>query len=471
MSPEPGDTHLTALLEGATHLTAEGVITSVVLLFLLLLLCAFFTVCENCFSSLSENRLEELAEEGDPKAKRLLKWMEFPARVSAALRLGTFLTGFFGVTVGLVEFAPWLTEKFLSFSWGNGLSLTVSVVLITLVLLYLFFVLGVLFPQKLLSQRDPEAAKMPHGFAFFLSLLWPLFLLMNGPAKLLSRLFGADPDKDSGPVTQEEILKIVDAGEEHGVIEESAKDMIENIMDFGDTVVSEIMTHRTDVIAIEDTETIPDVIELTLREGCSRIPLYHEDVDNILGIIYVKDLLKYVGQPDIESIPLTEIMRPANFIPEVKRCNELFTEMTERKIQMAVVCDEYGGTAGIVTMEDLLESIVGSIQDEYDNEEEEISQVNETTFTVDGTTALDEVSDLIGFDLPEGDYDTIAGMAVSILEYIPQPDEHPVVRVKNAVFTVLEVEDRRISKLLIEILPEEEEDSGEEESFSRKERD
>ena len=193
---------------------------------------------------------------------------------------------------------------------------------------------------------------------------------------------------------------------------------------------------------------------MAIEEGYSRIPLYHEDLDTILGIIYVKDLLKYVGKQCNEEVKLSEIMRPAYFVPESKLCTELFQEMTEHKIQFAVIVDEYGGTEGIVTLEDLLESIVGNIQDEYDDEEEEIHQVNDHTYTVDGSTSIDDISDLVGIDLPEGDYDTIAGLIVEMLGRIPKPTEHPTVQIENLIFTVQQVEENRIARILIEkVLP------------------
>ncbi len=246
---------------------------------------------------------------------------------------------------------------------------------------------------------------------------------------------------------------MVDAGEENGVFEETTKDMISNIFDFDDRTVSELMTHRTEMTAVEDTGSVSDVVRMALEDGHSRIPVYHEDFDDIRGILYVKDLLRYVGNQNAETVALTDIMRPAYFVPESKKCSELFTELTAKRLQMAVVCDEYGGTSGIITMEDLLEGIVGNMQDEYDNEEEEISQLSENSFTVDGATALDEVSDLIGVSLPEGDYDTIAGFLMERLGRIPQPGEHPVVTFENVTFTVEEVEDRRISEILIEKTP------------------
>lgn len=279
----------------------------------------------------------------------------------------------------------------------------------------------------------------------------------------LLRLARIDPHSLDDAVTEEEILQMVGEGEEKGVIEETEKDMIRNILDFNDTTAGETMTHRTDIVAVEDSASIEEVVEASVENGCSRVPVFHEDIDTVVGICYVKDLLPYVGREVPQFITLTDLMRPAYFIPESKKCSQLFTEMTERKVQIAIVVDEYGGTAGLITLEDLMESIVGNIQDEYDHEEEEIHRVSETEFTVDGATSIDEISDLTGISLPEGDYDTIAGLVTEQLGRIPKEGEHPQVQIGRLSITVLEIEDQRLSRLLLVKEPAKEEQEDREE--------
>ena len=214
---------------------------------------------------------------------------------------------------------------------------------------------------------------------------------------------------------------------------------------------------------MEDTDTIAQVVEASVENGCSRMPVYHEDIDTVVGICYIKDLLPYVGRPVPEFIKITDLMRPAYFVPETKKCSQLFTEMTERKVQIAIVLDEYGGTAGLITLEDLVEDIVGNIQDEYDHEEEEIHRMSETEFTVDGAASIDEVADMAGVDLPEGDYDTIAGLVTERLGRLPKAGEHPQVKEAGLTITVLEVEEQRIARLLL-VKDAQEEPTGKEES-------
>ncbi len=245
-------------------------------------------------------------------------------------------------------------------------------------------------------------------------------------------------------VTEEDIRELVDAGEEKGVIEESQKDMINNIFEFSEMTAEDIMTPRTDVEAVDVEDSVQDALAISIEKGFSRVPIYEEDLDHVIGILHIKDLLPYVGKPIPSDLTLRSLMHKAHFVPGSKRCDDLFAEMTEKHIQLAMAVDEYGGLAGIVSMEDLLESIVGSIQDEYDNEEEEVKQTGENTFEVDGSMAIDEVGELLGVEFPEGDYDTLAGFLIDQLGRIPTEEEHATVLFENVELTVLKMDERRI---------------------------
>lgn len=251
-------------------------------------------------------------------------------------------------------------------------------------------------------------------------------------------------------ITEEEILNMIDAGEESGTIEEHEKNRIENIFDFSDRAVSDVMTHRIDITALEDIASLDETAELAISTGYSRIPVYHEDIDNIIGVLYVKDLLRYVCGGAKEKFSLKDIVRTVPFVPKSKSCEKLFALMTERKVQMAVVVDEYGGTEGLITLEDLVETILGNIQDEFDDEDESIKRLGVNAFSVDGLTLVEEAEELIGESLnaPE-DCDTLAAFILDSLGRIPQQGEHPVVNIGHITLTVSEIEDRRISKVLI----------------------
>ncbi len=251
-------------------------------------------------------------------------------------------------------------------------------------------------------------------------------------------------------VTEEEILDLIDAGEESGTIEEHEKSRIENIFDFSDRSVSDIMTHRIDITALEDTATLDETVKLAIETGYSRIPVYHEDIDNITGVLYVKDLLRFVCGEVKDKFSLKEIVRTVPFVPKSKNCEKLFALMTEQKVQMAVVVDEYGGTEGLITLEDLVETILGNIQDEFDDEDESIKRLGLNAFSVDGLTLVEDAEKLIGESLNAPDEcETLAAFILDSLGRIPQPGEHPVVNIGHITLTVSEIEDRRISKVLI----------------------
>lgn len=265
--------------------------------------------------------------------------------------------------------------------------------------------------------------------------------------KLIKRILsGFDEDLS----TEENIMLMVKDSNEKGIIENSTKNMIENIFEFDDLTAGELMTHRTEITAIESGDSVLKAVELFMETGYSRIPVYEDDVDNISGLLYAKDLLKFVGREITPEIKLTDLLREAYFVPKSKNCSDLFAELTASKMQMAVVVDEYGGTEGLITMEDLIESIVGSIQDEYDNEEEELKKLSERVFTVDGAAAIDDVSELIGVELDNGDCETIAGLMLERLGDIPKDTDRPSVTVNSVKLTAVKIEDRRIARILIE---------------------
>lgn len=247
-------------------------------------------------------------------------------------------------------------------------------------------------------------------------------------------------------LTEEEILLMVNEGGESGVIEESQAEMISNIFDFDDIEVREVMTHRTEMIAIEDNRPVTEAIKLIIDEGFSRIPVYHENNDNICGVVFAKDLLRLVLDDSGKDSPVSEFMREIMFVPESNKCGELFEQFTTQRGQIAVVVDDYGGTAGIITMEDLLETIVGSIQDEYDDETEEIIKLSDGKLEVLGTAGCEEVMEALGKEY-DGDYDTIGGFVTELLGHIPEDGETAELEWENIRFSIAEVSDKKIVRL------------------------
>ena len=437
-----------------------SIILKIVILFALILVNAFFAMSEIAVISLNDNKIEKMAESGNKKAKQIKKLTESSSSFLSTIQIGVTLAGFLTSATAAQSFAVMLAGAISKTAVVKVIPISVisgfSTVVITLIMSYFSLVLGELVPKKIAMQKSEKMAFMAAPVLTFVAAATrPVVKFLSLSTNGVLRIMGIDPHADEETVTEEEIRMMVDVGGEKGVIEDSQKEMIDNIFEFDDMDVADIMTHRTDMVCVDVEEGLSEAVKLSIENGFSRIPVYEEDPDNIIGIIYVKDFLKYVGTSLPKTKSIKDIMREAYYVPETKRCGELFSEMTEKRVQMAVVVDEYGGTAGIVTLEDVLESIVGNIQDEYDQESDEFSIIDDKTFTVDGITDIEEVEEHIGKTFPEGDYDTIGGYIISVLCFLPQDGEMNEVTFENIRFTVLNVEDRRIGKVKVEILPTE----------------
>ncbi len=429
-----------------------------VVLLVLILINAFFAMSEIAIISLNDNKIKRMAEEGDKKALKVLKLTEDAAGFLSTIQIGVTLAGFLASAAAASNFAEPLANAIASLfklestsSFLSGLSMVIVTILISFVTL----VFGELAPKRIAMKKSESVAFNAVGVLLFIRMVMkPFVKILSFSTNLVIRLFGIDPNERDEEVTEEEIRIMLDAGEENGVLDESQSEMINNIFEFDDVVVADIMTHRTDMEAVEVTDKIEDVVKISIAKGFSRIPVYEDELDNIVGIIYIKDLLPFVGKPIPANKKISKLMREVTFVPESKKCGDLFEEMTESHVQMVIVSDEYGGVAGLVTLEDLVESIVGNIQDEYDKEEEDAVQLNETTFDIDGTADIEEVEETLGIEFPEGEYDTIGGFIMSEIGHIPEEDEKVEVYFGGYKLTVLEVDERRIERIRAEKMEE-----------------
>lgn len=440
-----------------------SIILKIIVLFALIFVNAFFAMSEIAIISLNDNKIEKMAEDGDKKAKQVLKLTKDSSGFLSTIQIGVTLAGFLTSATASQSFAVMITEKLSETNVVNyiplGVISVISTVLITVIMSYFSLVLGELAPKKIAMHNPQKVSFAVVPVLLFVNkTMTPFVRLLSASTNGIVRLCGIDPDADEEVVTEEEIRMMVDVGQEKGVIEDVQKEMINNIFEFDDMDVGDIMTHRTDVEFIDIDEPLSESVARAVKFGYSRFPVFRDDQDNIVGIIYIKDLLKYIGSSIPKTKGIKDFMRDTYFVPETKQCSELLTEMLEKHVQMAIVVDEYGGTAGIVTLEDAIEAIVGNIQDEYDDEDEEISQINENTFTIDGITDIEEVEEKLDIKIPDGDYDTLGGFIISLLGFIPDGENEAVAEFRNIRFTVLNVEERRIGKVKVEILPEPETD-------------
>ncbi len=278
-------------------------------------------------------------------------------------------------------------------------------------------------------------------------ILYPLVLINKGLSFVLKKAIGEGYVED---VTEDDILSMVDAGNESGAIEDSSVEMINNVFEFNDLCAADVMTHRVNIVGVEINESLDDIIYIALEEGFSRMPVYEGSIDKILGIIIVKDLLCLVGSDNLEEFNLRDFIREGVFIPEKCSCADTFKFLTGMKSGMAIVVDEYGGTAGIVTLEDIVESVMGNIQDEYDDEAAMIRKLKDDKYEINGEADPDEVLELFGYSLPdEHDYDTISGFVTDLLGYLPEDvSVHPQVNYESIRFVIIEVCDNCIERLI-----------------------
>lgn len=419
-----------------------------VILLILILINAFFAASEIAFISLNDTKIERLAKEGNKKAKHIEKMLKNPSRFLATIQIGITLAGFlssaFASDAFASELAPVLYKVMPIFS--IGVWNTISIILITIILSFFTLVFGELVPKRLAMKNYEKISFATIGLIRALSIITsPFVRFLTYTTNKISKLFGVDEHEEE-TVTEEEIKMMIDQGEEKGTIEEEEKELLNNVFEFDDITVSEIMTHRKDIFAVDISTDIEELMQIISKEDYkySRIPVYDETIDEIKGILYIKDILKNIGK---KTFRMKNIIHEPYFVPQTKMINDLFREMQKHKTQMAIILDEYGGTAGLITMEDILEELVGEIYDEYDEEEIEYEKIDETTYILSGNMTIYDVNKLLNAEIPEGDYDTISGFLQDELDRIPKEEENPIIETKKVTYKIEEYEDNRILKI------------------------
>jgi putative hemolysin len=310
-------------------------------------------------------------------------------------------------------------------------------------------VLGELVPKRMaLAQADKIALKVAGTINMFSKIVAPAVSFLTFSTNLVVKLMGGQVKATGDQITEEEIRLMINVGEEKGIFQETETEMINSIFEFDDTVAKEVMTPRTDIIAVSSEATLEEILDVIVEENFSRIPVYEESIDNIIGILYVKDLFRMIKRKMEWEVSLKNIIRPVFFVPEYKKIDELFKEMQKSKTHIAVVIDEYGGTAGLITIEDLLEEIVGNIFDEYDDVVLDYEKIDDNTYIVSGMLDLGEINDILHTNIPEEEFDTVSGLVLSHSGKMPEVGDE--VEVGNVYFRIEEVDDKRISKIRVE---------------------
>ena len=418
--------------------------SQLIFLVILILLNAYFAATEIAFISLNDAKIEKKAKEGNKKAKQIQKMLKNPSKFLATIQIGITLAGFLSSAFASDAFAGMLAPKlnelmpFISINvWQN-----ISIVIITIILSFFTLVFGELVPKRLAMKYYEKISYATIGVIKAISVITaPFVKLLTWATNIVSKIFGVG-EQEEEIVTEEEIKMMVDQGEEKGSIEENEKELINNVFEFNDIVASEIMTHRTDMYAIEIEQDLYEILDEIDEYKYSRIPVYRDSIDNIEGILFLKDILKSVSMR--KKIKIADIIREASFVPETKPIDEIFKELQANKMQMAIVVDEYGGTAGVLTMEDILEELVGNIFDEYDDIEFEYKKLDENTYLIDGSISLYELKKILNVELPEGDYETLSGYLIEKLGRLPEEGEYPVIEDEKLTYKIQEYEDKRI---------------------------
>ncbi|MDO5733718.1 MAG: hemolysin family protein [Eubacteriales bacterium] len=441
---------------------------SIILILILILINGFFSAAEMAIVTLNEQRIRKEADSGDRRAKYLIPFIDNQGSFLAMIQVGVTLAGF-------------LSSAFAASKFSNPLYLAIDpsgirpwlhsliTFLLTLILSSFTLVFGELVPKRIgLYKPEQFARGFVPVFRFFSFFLKPIASFLNWISVKVSMLIGINPQIGNERVTEEEIRLMAEVSRASGDIDKEEAEMINNIFELDDREVSEIMTPRTNMVTLPLDASYEEVIEVAAAERYSRIPVYDEDIDDIVGILHIKDLLRFEQEnKDERAFSLKDTIRPALFTPESKSLSILFREMQQHRHSMAIVVDEYGGTDGLVSIEDVLEQIVGKIEDEYDEEPEPFIENPDGSYTLDGLLSIDEAArylprlEILVDNEDLDDYDTIAGLVLGLLKYIPNEGEQPHVDFGDLRFTVLEMDDRRIARVKVEYIPLEQSESDE----------
>ena len=417
--------------------------SQIIVLAILILINAFFAATEIAFISLNDAKIEKQAKEGNKKAKQIKKMLREPSKFLATIQIGITLAGFLSSAFAADAFADDLAPMLQNLMpLGLAVWRNISIILITIILSYFSLIFGELVPKRLAMRNSEKIAFGTIGIIRTISIITaPFVKLLTASTNGVSKLFGIS-GTDEETVTEEEIRMMVDVGEEKGSIKEEEKELINNVFEFNDKVVSEIMIHRKDIYAIDINSDIDNILKELDEYKYSRIPVYEENIDNIVGMLFIKDLLANVNKK--EKVKIAKIIREPYFVSENKPIDELFRDLQKNKHQLAIVLDEYGGTAGLVTMEDIIEELVGNIFDEYDEEENEFEKIDDNTFLISGSVSIHDLRKILGVEIPEGEYDTLSGYLIELLGRIPLDDEKPVIETKRVTYKIEDYEEKRI---------------------------
>jgi putative hemolysin len=435
---------------------SDQIVGQIIILIILTMVNAFFACAEMAMVSVNKNKIKKMAEEGKKSAKLVLQFLEEPTKFLSTIQVAITLAGFFSsasAASGLSDpLGTWLSKH--SIPYGEQ----VALVSVTLILSYFTLVFGELVPKRVALQK-PEAISMfcVKPIKIVAKIAYPFIQLLTFSTNIVTMPFGMKEGNTEEILSREELKSLVNEGQVQGVLNKKEKEMINSIMEFDEKSAKEIMTPRINVFAIDISAPKEEYLDDLLNTKYTRIPVYEEDIDNIVGMLYIKDFLKTAVKSGYKNVDIRSIMKKPFLVPESKIIKDLFKELQQSKKQIAVLIDEYGGFAGIVTMEDLVEEVMGDIEDEYDPVSYKIKKVDDSTYLIDGLTSIDELNNKLDLNLYSENYDTISGFLIDRLGTIPQENDDRTIELDNLVFKLESVKHKRIDKVKLYIGKEEEE--------------
>lgn len=437
-----------------------------IFLFVLIIINAFFAAAEMAVVSVNKNKIKILAQEGNKRAIAVQNLLENPNVFLSTIQVAITLAGFLASASAAVGLSDDLGGLLTSLGLSYTVATDLAVVIVTIILSYVTLVLGELFPKRLALQHSERIAMLavrPINFIAVLSKPFVWFLSVS--VNVLLRLTRQKVDMDDEEFSEDEVMSMLEVGQESGVLKEEGKKMINSIFAFDDKLAYEVMTPRTDVFSIDINDPMEEYIDKLMELRYSRIPVYDDDSDKIIGILNIKDYLIKAREEGFDNVDIGTIIRKPYFVPETKNIDSLFYELQTTRQQIAILIDEYGGFSGIVTMEDIIEEVMGDIDDEYDEEEPEIQQLDESTYLMDGAMDLDDINEELGTELESDNSETIGGFIIDILGEIPdESEEDRIVEFENYIFKIESVKDRRIESVKLYIMPKKEESEEEQET-------
>lgn len=427
----------------------------ITILVLLTLVNAFFACAEMAMVSVNKSKIKRLAEEGKKSAVLVQNFLEEPTKFLSTIQVAITLAGFFSsasAAAGLSDpLGVWLNSH--NIPYGKQISL----ISVTLILSYFTLVFGELVPKRIALQKPEEISmfcvkpvKSVSKFAY------PFIKLLTFTTNLVTKPFGIKEGNTEEILSREELKSLVREGQVHGVLNKKEKEMINSIMEFDDKTAKEIMTPRINTFAIDISEPREEYLDALMHAKFTRIPVYEEDIDDIIGILFIKDFFKETVKKGLDHVDIRSLLRKPYLVPESKNINDLFRELQQSKKQIAVLIDEYGGFSGIVTMEDLVEEVMGDIEDEYDPISYKIKKIDDLTYLIDGLVSIDELNNRLDLNLSSENYDTISGFLIDHLGSIPQEKDDRTIEIDNLVFKLESVKHKRIDKVKLYIGKEDE---------------